>query len=322
MKIVISSGHGKLIRGASGILDEVDEARKVVDRVAQILNRWGAQVWVFHDDVSNDQSENLNRIVDFHNSKTRDLDISVHFNAYENTSNPMGTECLFVSQEDMAAEVSAAIAHVSGLKNRGPKERDDLFFLNNTDEPAILIEVCFVDSSADAELYYNSFEEICEAIAEAVTGQEISVPPGETAPPVTERPPATGSFSVRGKASFFGGPGDTGVSPSEGLAFIFAVEDSPQLFLPSQPEGTTGLARRLNPYVHYVACRWDYEQTPKAELLNRTATVRSIKTGITLKAFCADWGPHEDTGRVADLSPKLMEDLGITTDDEVEVILS
>jgi hypothetical protein len=29
-KICISSGHGKYIRGASGYLDEVDEARRVV----------------------------------------------------------------------------------------------------------------------------------------------------------------------------------------------------------------------------------------------------------------------------------------------------
>ena len=29
--IVLSSGHGKYVRGASGIIDEVDEARRVVD---------------------------------------------------------------------------------------------------------------------------------------------------------------------------------------------------------------------------------------------------------------------------------------------------
>jgi len=39
-----------------------------------------------------------------------------------------------------------------------------------------------------------------------------------------------------------------------------------------------------------------------------------------MTAFPADWGPHENTGRVADISPGLMDDLGIQTDDEVEVI--
>jgi hypothetical protein len=37
-------------------------------------------------------------------------------------------------------------------------------------------------------------------------------------------------------------------------------------------------------------------------------------------AYPADWGPHENTGRVADISPGLMQYLGIETDDEVEVI--
>jgi hypothetical protein len=126
-------------------------------------------------------------------------------------------------------------------------------------------------------------------------------------------------FTATGKASYFGGPNDTGVSPSEGLAFIQSVSDAPFLFLPTQPNGTTGLARRLNPYTHYLACRWDYSKTPKDSLLIGQALVRAVKTGIQLKAFPADWGPNENTGRVADLSPTLMDDLGIKTDDEVVV---
>ena len=31
-RIVIASGHGNHVRGASGIIDEVDEARRVVER--------------------------------------------------------------------------------------------------------------------------------------------------------------------------------------------------------------------------------------------------------------------------------------------------
>jgi N-acetylmuramoyl-L-alanine amidase len=75
MKICISSGHGKHIRGASCILDEVDEARKVVDSAAEMLESRGVKVVKFHDDVSTTQSENLNRIVNFHNAQNRELDI-------------------------------------------------------------------------------------------------------------------------------------------------------------------------------------------------------------------------------------------------------
>ena len=48
--ITISSGHGLLVRGASGYLDEVDEARRVVDRVADILRKAGDDVNGYHDD--------------------------------------------------------------------------------------------------------------------------------------------------------------------------------------------------------------------------------------------------------------------------------
>jgi N-acetylmuramoyl-L-alanine amidase len=308
--IAISSGHGKYVRGASGIIDEVDEARRVVERLSEELVRRDCMVIAYHDDVSQSQNENLNRIVDFHNDQVRDLDISVHFNAYEQVDKPMGTEVLYLTQKALAEEVSFAIADV-GFINRGAKKRTDLFFLNGTDGPSILIEVCFVDSVADTDIYAEEFDRICTGIADVVGGETIEVDPVA---------PYSATHHAIGACSHFGGPGDTGVSPGEGLAFISCIEDAPHLFLPYQPEGTTGLARRLNPYVHYVACRWDYSRTPKDALLGHAALVRSLRTGIALAAFPADWGPHEDTGRVADLSPGLMADLDINTDDEVEVI--
>lgn len=168
MTVVISSGHGLKIRGASGVLDEVDEARRVVPKVAEYLRERGCTVHEFHDDTSTSQSQNLETIVDAHNSYERDLDVSVHFNAYTSTSKPMGTECLYVSQEALAAAVSLSISDESGLINRGAKKRTDLYFLNKTSEPAILIEVCFVDSTQDATLYNANFDEICDVIAEAI----------------------------------------------------------------------------------------------------------------------------------------------------------
>jgi N-acetylmuramoyl-L-alanine amidase len=189
--IVISSGHGKYVRGASGILDEVDEARKVVNRLADELQSRGVEVTTFHDDSSNSQDENLHTIVAFHNSETRNLDVSVHFNAFEQTSKPMGCEVLYVTQGTLASQVSAAIAGC-GFINRGGKKRSDLYFLNNTDEPAILLEVCFVDSTADAEIYRAHFERICDAIADVLGGAEET----EGVPPPVVPEPATGRVDI------------------------------------------------------------------------------------------------------------------------------
>jgi hypothetical protein len=312
-KIVISSGHSLKVRGAAGPepwgLDEVDEARRVVTDVADWLKLHGHDVTVFHDDTSTTQDQNLKTIVNFHNAQgPHDLDVSVHFNAYTPTEGGRGTECLYVTQLDLATGVAAAIAAESGLINRGPKKRSDLYFLNKTNEPSILIEVCFVDAKADVEAYDKYFTEICEAIASAIA-------------PTKEELPDTSILRARGKVSWFGGPDDQGVSPSEGLAFIYDVDDKPHLFLDEQPSGTTGLARRLDPEQHYIAMRWDYDQFPKDRLAgNEVAMVRAPDTGRQFIAHPADWGPHSDTARIADISPKLMEDLGIKTDDEVEVV--
>jgi peptidoglycan hydrolase-like protein with peptidoglycan-binding domain len=195
--IVISSGHGKYIRGASGYLDEVDEARRVVERVATFLRGAGVAVKTFHDDTSHDQSTNLSTIVNYHNKQSRELDVSIHFNAYQTTSKPMGVECLYKTQESLARKVSAGIADAGDFLDRGPKYRSDLKFLNSTSEPAILVETCFVDSKADEELYNSNFEAICQSIAESISGRAIDeLPPdveqpepgpGEP-PPSSERP--------------------------------------------------------------------------------------------------------------------------------------
>jgi N-acetylmuramoyl-L-alanine amidase len=324
MKIILSSGHGVKIRGASGPkpwgLDEVDEAIRVVTRTADYLKRAGVDVTTYTDTVSTSQSENLERIVDFHNSKVRDLDVSIHFNAYEiTTTKKMGTECLYVSQEELAIDMAATIAAATNLPNRGAKYRGDLYFLNNTSEAAILVEVVFCDAKPDCDSYRANFEKICQSIAETICEEPVEPPGPESEPP---EPPEEVRFYAHGTCSSFGGPDDTGVSASEGLAFFYEYSDAPHLFLPKQPSGTTGLARRLNPDIFYVACRWDYDEISKEELRNPSvqAIVRNVRTGKEFRAWPSDWGPHEEqTGRAADLSPGLMAALDLETDDIVEV---
>jgi N-acetylmuramoyl-L-alanine amidase len=313
VKVVISSGHSKYVRGAEGYLDEVDEARRVVEQVAKKLRGLGETVTTYHDDVSKSQDENLKRIVDFHNAQTRDLDVSVHFNANVTTTKPIGTECWYLTQAALADDIASRTARVSGLIDRGPKKSTSLYFLNNTERPAVLDEVCFVDSSADAELYRENFDIICRAIADAIAGEEAEPRPEPA-------PPAEAAFHAQGKCSWFGGPEDSGVDADEGLAFLYEIEDAPHLFLPEQPAGTTGLARRLDPGVMYVACRWDYARTPKSMLADATRKALVRAGGKEFRAYPADWGPHEDTGRIADVSPALLKALDLQTDDDVEVI--
>jgi N-acetylmuramoyl-L-alanine amidase len=206
-RIAISSGHGKYVRGAAGSpvppeLDERDENVRVVDRVFEHLQTIGAGVGKFHDETSRSQGENLDRIVAWHNSQSRDLDVSIHFNA-GGSDQLMGTEVLWVTQQALAAEVSKAIADVAGWPNRGAKKRMDLAFLNGTNKPAILIETCFCDSHADSARYQERFEDICLQIAEHIADQAVApgpTPEPEPPEPVPPEPgePATVDITITG----------------------------------------------------------------------------------------------------------------------------
>src|SRR5207247_3456523 len=64
---------------------------------------------------------------------------------------------------------------------------------------------------------------------------------------------------------------------------------------------------------------WDASK----EFLRRSlACVKSPQNGRTADARPVDWGPHESTGRVADLSPGLAAALGLNTDDVVRITIS
>lgn len=168
-QVNISSGHSINCQGASGYVNEVTEARKVVDRVTEMLKSCNKAVYKYHD-TSASSNQNLANIVNFHNKYKDGIDVSVHFNAHKTTDAPMGVEVCYYDRADVASSVSSAIAQAGGFKNRGAKQRKELYFLRNTIKPAILIEVCFCDSKADVDLYHKNFEAICAAIVKALTG--------------------------------------------------------------------------------------------------------------------------------------------------------
>ncbi|MFJ8235990.1 N-acetylmuramoyl-L-alanine amidase [Ureibacillus sp. NPDC094379] len=168
-QITISPGHYGPGTAARDLIDEGTETRKVVDCVVELLKNEKIGVNKVVDTQSTSQSQNLNFLVSAHNRSQRKLDVSIHFNSSgERTTKGLGAEVLYVNEnlKDYASKVSKAISVASGLKNRGRKKRTELFFLNNTKQPAILIEVCFVNSTVDVNLYHTQFEKICRAIAD------------------------------------------------------------------------------------------------------------------------------------------------------------
>ena len=121
--------------------------------------------------ISKSQKQNLNYLVQRHNQTTRKLDVSIHFNASKEKSTAgIGTEVLYVNPvlQPLAAKMSQAISIAGRFKNRGAKKRTDLAILNKTTASAILIEICFVNSTEDILLYRNHKEEIFDAIVQVL----------------------------------------------------------------------------------------------------------------------------------------------------------
>ena len=188
-QVNISSGHSINCQGAADIINEVTEARKVVDRVYEIVKASGKQCYKYHD-TSSSSTQNLVNIVNWHNGFKDGIDVSIHFNAYTHINKPMGTEVCYYGNPSLAAAVSKEVATAGGFIDRGAKQRTGLYFLKHTNKPAILIEVCFVDSVADVNLYRANFERICQAIAKSLIGN-IVVPAPTKRTSVTQTPKPT-----------------------------------------------------------------------------------------------------------------------------------
>lgn len=169
MHIAIAGGHSAYARGASGYLDEYDCDRAFVARLAEAFDDQGWHV----TDCSNDADgagEELREECRAANASGADLFIAVHFNAGGGT----GTEVWHYpcsSAEACARDVSRELASALGLPNRGAKSTTGLYVLNRTEMPAILIEVCFVDTEADAQAWHaTTWEALCAAVVRGLGG--------------------------------------------------------------------------------------------------------------------------------------------------------
>lgn len=126
-------------------------------------------------------------------------------------------------------------------------------------------------------------------------------------------------MKISGKISFFGGPLDSGMKPTEGLAYYEHKEADlrPDLFSPRSSDPLEGSSKRLrNTHAFYVAIRFTGS---RAEARNSLCIVTNPKTGQFIIASLVDWGPAESTGRAVDASDAVGRALRLQTDDEVEI---
>ncbi|HBF2562792.1 N-acetylmuramoyl-L-alanine amidase [Clostridioides difficile] len=174
MKIAIVPGHtlsGKGT-GAIGYIDEGKENRMLTDLIVKWLKQGGATVYTGKVDKSSNYLAEQCQIA---NKQDVDLAVQIHFNANKTTLNPIGTETIYKTNNGKvyADRVNTKLANV--FKNRGAKsDVRGLYWLKHTKAPAILIEVCFVDSKADTDYYIKNKNTVAKLIAEGILNKNIN----------------------------------------------------------------------------------------------------------------------------------------------------
>ena len=166
-----NAGHSAKSPGAAANgHEEHVQTRLCNDAFIKAMKKHGYSVTNTTSDASNrtavlqEQVAKANRIA----GGNKQLDISWHLNA----GGGSGVEVLYYgeSTKKLAAEISAAIAKALGVKDRGIKQRQDLFFLRKTTAHSILIEVCFIDSLVDMQKLTKTRNAVAEAVANVLVG--------------------------------------------------------------------------------------------------------------------------------------------------------
>lgn len=172
MKVNVHGGHSLKCRGASGLLDEVNEDRAVKNKVIELLRANGHTVYDCTDDNGTTQNANLKAIVNKCNSHSVDLDVSIHLNAGGGT----GTEVYVYSDSSKAKgyaqRIGNNISNTLGIRNRGVKTSTSLYVLRHTKSPALLVECCFVDNATD-KAKWNA-DKCAKAIAEGILNKNVN----------------------------------------------------------------------------------------------------------------------------------------------------
>lgn len=179
------AGHnpdGKVGCGAVSLLKESTENRKVNAELIRQLRLLGHTVYDCTVDNGTSSSDVLSKIVVKCNAHTVDFDISIHFNAAAKDTvgngKTTGTEVYIYDLNDTVTKnkANAICSELSalGFKNRGVKQRQDLYVIRKTKARAMLIECCFVDDKDDVDLYNKlGITKFVGAIVKGLTGQVL-----------------------------------------------------------------------------------------------------------------------------------------------------
>ena len=168
-KYGIDFGHGcNGDGGAVGLVREEDLINDVGKRLVTKLIQLGNEVIACRPSTATSTRNSLQQRCDRANNAKVDIFVSLHANAFNGKAH--GTECYAMSPrgEKIARDICREIS-LLGFFNRGLKSGSYLYVIRNTDMPAILVEMCFIDSQRDVALF--DAESMADAICLGLTGE-------------------------------------------------------------------------------------------------------------------------------------------------------
>lgn len=197
MKMLLIAGHGANDPGAcSNYGIERDEARKIVNRMVELLKAYKVSVDVYPQS-RNCYADVCNGCVQV-NMGNYDYVFEVHFNsASSNQAN--GTE-IWVTPVEATVDVEREIVNrlsAVGFQNRGVKKEyfAVITHAKNKGASSALVETCFISNNADMIVYRNNFEKVCTAIVSGIAeGFKLEKIPGVEIPKINPTPQPTIEF--------------------------------------------------------------------------------------------------------------------------------
>ena len=167
--VVIDAGHGGSDPGAvyQG-RQEKDDVLALALAVGNILEQSGIDVYYTRTD---DIYETPARKAAEGNAAGADYFVSIHRNSSPSPNQYTGVETLvydlYGEEARLATNINAKLEQV-GFENQGLNERSNLAVLNQTQMPAVLVEVGFINTDADNTLFDQRFDDIARAIADGI----------------------------------------------------------------------------------------------------------------------------------------------------------
>lgn len=171
MRICFDYGHGGRDPGACYLGRK--ESHDVLSIGREIADYLRARGVIVDETRIEDKAVSLSARAQFANRNSYDYFISFHRNAFRPEVGTGAETFVYLTGSpkayNLATSIQEALAKL-GFRNRGVK-RGDFYVLRSTKAPALLVEIGFIDNTADNKRFDQQRAQIITGIGEAIRGQ-------------------------------------------------------------------------------------------------------------------------------------------------------